>query len=61
MEIRLPGVYRHFPIPNLHPNAPKLAEVSECVTQVDGEDGFWSFSDKYFEVKGKAHKSLYNR
>ncbi|MFB6212576.1 MAG: DsbA family protein [Candidatus Magasanikbacteria bacterium] len=41
-------VYRHFPLPRLHPSAKKAAEASECVASLQGEDAFWSFADKLF-------------
>lgn len=41
-------VYRHFPLPQLHPNAPVIAEASECVGELAGNDGFWTFSDLVF-------------
>jgi protein-disulfide isomerase len=41
-------VYRHFPIEQLHPNAPGIALASECVADLGGNDAFWTFSDLVF-------------
>ena len=43
-------VYRHFPLAQLHPNAARLAEASECVADVAGEDAFWTFLDEVFAI-----------
>lgn len=43
-------VYRHFPLDTLHPKADKEAEATECAFELGGQDGFWKFVDKIFEV-----------
>lgn len=43
-------VIRDFPLSQLHPNAPKLAEAAECVTELAGKDAFWTFLDNVFEI-----------
>lgn len=44
-------VYRHFPLPQLHPDAPKKAEAAECVGELGGNDAYWSFLDKVIAEK----------
>lgn len=41
-------VYRHFPIEQLHPNAPQIAAAAECVAELGGNEAFWTFSDLIF-------------
>ncbi len=43
-------VYRHFPIDQLHPKARKEAEASECANELGGNDKFWSYIDRLFEI-----------
>ncbi|PIR96764.1 MAG: hypothetical protein COT91_05055 [Candidatus Doudnabacteria bacterium CG10_big_fil_rev_8_21_14_0_10_41_10] len=40
-------VYRHLPLPQLHPYAPAKAEASECAAKLGGNSGFWKFVDTY--------------
>lgn len=42
-------VYRHFPIPQLHPKAQKQAEALECAAAQGGNDMFWQFTDTLYE------------
>lgn len=41
-------VYRHFPIVSLHSKAPKEAEALECAGELDGQDGFWKYTDALY-------------
>lgn len=45
-------VYRHFPLTSLHPSAAHLAEASECVAELGGNESFWTFSDLVFSERG---------
>lgn len=42
-------VYRHFPIPSLHPKAPKQAEALECAAEQGGNEMFWKYTDMLYE------------
>ena len=44
--------YRHFPIEQLHPQAPAVAIAAECVGELGGNDAFWTFTDAYFAARG---------
>ncbi len=39
--------YRHMPLDQLHPNARTVAQISECVAKLGGNDAFWAFADGY--------------
>ncbi len=43
-------VYRHFPLDSLHSKARKEAEATECAGELGGNDGFWEYTDRLFEV-----------
>lgn len=44
-------VYRHFPLDQLHPvKARKEAVASECAAEQGGNDAFWKFADRFFEL-----------
>jgi protein-disulfide isomerase len=45
-------VYRHFPLAQLHPNAPRIALAAECVGHLGGNEAFWEFSDLVFDERG---------
>lgn len=45
-------VYRHFPLTSLHPSAAHLAEASECVAELGGNEAFWKFADLVFGERG---------
>lgn len=43
-------VYRHFPIPQLHPIAPTVSHALECVGELGGQEAFWSLTDKIYQL-----------
>lgn len=45
-------VYRHFPLEQLHPTAPRISQASECVSELGGNDAFWKFTDLIFSERG---------
>lgn len=51
-------VYRHFPLTNIHPEAKKAAEASECVAELAGEDAFWQYTDEIFANQSSLGSGL---
>ena len=49
-------VYRHFPIDALHPKTRKEAEATECAASLAGNDGFWKYIDKIYEITPSNNK-----
>jgi len=48
---RVRWVYRHFPLDELHPiKARKEAVASECAAELGGNDAFWKFADRFFDL-----------
>lgn len=43
-------VYRHLPLDALHPKARKQAEATECANKLGGNEKFWAYTDRIFEV-----------
>lgn len=44
-------VYRHFPLDQLHPvKARKEAVASECAAELGGNDAFWKYIDRFFDL-----------
>lgn len=42
-------VYRNFPLSNIHQNAIKEAEATECVAQIGGNDKYWKYINTIME------------
>lgn len=43
-------VYRHFPLDSIHSKARPEAVAAECANELGGNDAFWKFTDRFFEV-----------
>jgi protein-disulfide isomerase len=43
-------IYRHFPLDTLHKKARKEAQASECANELGGNDAFWAYADRLFEI-----------
>lgn len=43
-------VYRHYPIDQLHSKARKEAIALECANEQGGNDKFWSYADRLYEI-----------
>lgn len=43
-------VYRHFPLDALHKKARKEAQASECANELGGNDAFWAYTDRLYEI-----------
>lgn len=43
-------VYRQFPLQTLHQKAPAESVASECVGKLGGNEAFWKFANKLYEV-----------
>jgi len=44
-------IYRHFPIDSRHPvKARKAAEATECANELGGNEKFWAYIERYFEI-----------
>ena len=49
---RVAWVHRNFPLEQLHPNAPTIAQGAECVAKLGGNESFWTFSDLIYGERG---------
>lgn len=44
-EGKIAWVFRHSPIPQLHPDAYNKAVTAECIAKLGGNDAFWKYLD----------------
>lgn len=49
-------VFRHFPIAEIHPRAPKEAEATECAAELGGEAKFWAYLDRLYEITPSSNR-----
>lgn len=55
-------VYRHFPLDALHPvKARKEAAASECAAELGGNDAFWKFADRFYELTPSNNRTDIDR
>src|SRR3989344_5067444 len=50
-------IYRHFPLDSIHSKARPEAVASECANELAGNDGFWKFMDRFFELTPSNNKT----
>lgn len=43
-------VFRHYPVDEIHPKARKEAEATECAAELGGNDKFWAYLDRLYEI-----------
>jgi len=43
-------VYRHFPLDSIHSQARTEAVASECANELGGNDAFWKYTNRFFEL-----------
>ena len=43
-------VYRHAPLESLHQKAPQEALAMECAGKIGGNDAFWEFADRLYDI-----------
>lgn len=43
-------VFRHYPIEEIHPRAPREHEATECAAELGGNDRFWAYLDRLYAI-----------
>jgi len=49
-------IYRHSPIDSLHPKSRKEATATECANELGGNDKFWEYLDRVYEITPSNNK-----
>ncbi|MCX7615959.1 MAG: DsbA family protein [Patescibacteria group bacterium] len=47
---KIAWIYRHFPLDSIHPKSRKEAQATECAAELGGNEKFWAYLDKLFEI-----------
>jgi len=50
-------VYRHFPLDSIHSQARTEAVASECANELGGNDAFWKYTDRFFELTSSNNQT----
>jgi len=59
---RVRWVYRHFPLDEIHPvKARKEAAAAECAAELGGNDAFWKFADRFYELTPSNNRTDVDR
>ena len=49
-EGKVTWIYRHLPLTQLHTQAIVEAHATECAAELGGNDGFWTYIDRLYEI-----------
>ncbi len=47
---QLVWIFRHFPLDSIHSKARKEAQATECANELGGNEAFWTYVDKLYEI-----------
>ena len=50
-------VYRHFPLDSIHSQARTEAVATECANELGGNDAFWKYIDRFFELTSSNNQT----
>jgi protein-disulfide isomerase len=53
-------IYRHFPLPKIHPQAIPAAHAAECVAEQRGNAGFWKFADGIYANQRRVNSTTFS-
>jgi len=59
---QLKWVYRYFPLEQLHPvKARKEAVAAECAAELGGNEAFWKFADRFYDLTPSNNRTDIDR